>query len=174
MTNRSLLSFCERYVLSRRPMGQVPRKKVRRGAKVERKASLDILNLWQNALVCHSGMGLERFKEVEHPPEDFDIPFFCVTQDWHQVQWCPFWYLRNHARLYIEAVPDYTHVRCRNLEIATHFAGGRLAVDKAHMCNNVRSGPWQGAQWGARHGGRSALHFSQHEAKCLPPDSLLE
>ena len=68
--------------------------------------------------------------------------------DWEQAQWCPLWFLRNKLGLFIEGVPDYTHVRNVNHVHATDFAGERLTATKGHVCNNVRRGPWQGKTWG--------------------------
>ena len=75
-------------------------------------------------------------------------PFLVLCMDWEQVQWCPLWFLRNKLGLFIEGVPDYTHVRNVNHTHATDHAGERLTVTKAHICNNVRKGPWQGKTWG--------------------------
>lgn len=128
--------------------GARAKKRARQEHKVERLASLDVLRVWQNSLVCHTTMGLERWVEVESPAPGFVPPFLAISQDWSQVQWCPLWFLRNHVRLYIEAVPDATHVRHRNVDLATAMANERVTVAKAHCCNNVRSGPWQGAAYG--------------------------
>ena len=77
------------------------------------------------------------------------LPPFCVmSMDWEQVQWCPFWFLRNKLGLFLEGVPDYTHVRNVNHTHATVAAGETLTITKAHICNNVRKGPWHGKTWG--------------------------
>ena len=57
--------------------GAPMRKKVKCAETAPRLASLDILNMWQNQYVCHSGQGLERWKK----PDGFgdSLPPFLVV-----------------------------------------------------------------------------------------------
>ncbi len=124
------------------------RKKARKETELPRLASLDVLRSWQSHYEGAIGKGLERWLEISadkiglNPP-----PFLTLTMDWEQVQWCPAWFLRHKLRCYIEPIPDYEHVRNANLGHATDYSGERLVVAKAHVCNNIRRGPWNSKAW---------------------------
>lgn len=67
-----------------------------------------------------------------------------VTLDWDQKQWCAVWFLRNHLGVCLEAVPDVTHRRQRDLDLSMGECHLKLVVTQGHIANNCTFGPWNG------------------------------
>lgn len=148
--SRQALRFLNKRSADAEVCSGVAAKKAKKEQKVERQASYDTLQVWQNGLCCHGGQGLERFELKERAGRA--ISFLALTMDWQQSQWCPLWYCRNQLGLMIEGIPDYTHARHRNLEAATGERGEKLTVAKAHCCHNVQHGPMAGSGVRQHHG----------------------
>ena len=128
--------------------GEGLHKKVRKAAVEDRIASLDIALILENMLQMHNGQGLSRFEDdSEGKPENHIPPSLVLCLDWEQVQWCMVWFCRNKLQLCLEGIPDPTHVRHRNLEMATDQSGYRGVVYKSNSCHNVAYGPWQGGNF---------------------------
>lgn len=136
-------AFLRKRAASDSMAGEGRRKRRRLEQKKPRLASFDYLCAMQNTLESSTGVGLERFLPTE-ASVGAEVPFLMLCMDYDQKIWCPFWYLRHHLALNVEATPDFTHRRMRDLDLATDEAGLRLEVTRGHVCNNAAYGPWQG------------------------------
>ena len=119
------------------------KKKAKREDKLERLSAFDMIASWHNGLMAHMGAGLEVF--LDRGEDEARVPpSLVLSLDWDQKQWCGVWFLRNKLGLCLEAVPDVTHRRSRDLDLAIDESRLKLVVTKGHIANNMCFGPWSG------------------------------
>ena len=67
-----------------------------------------------------------------------------LTLDWLQTQWRVVWCLRHYFKCNVEAVPDITHRRMNDLNLATDAAGWSFTKQRGFIVANIHFGPWNG------------------------------
>lgn len=143
-----------------------PRKVRKKDIVIPRLASYDNMCCLQHQLTIITGAGLERFCSTGDAASSSAVPpMLILSMDYDGTMWCPFWFMRQHVSLFIEGVPDFTHRRHRDLDLASNESGMRLVLTRGHVCNNAPYGPWQGAGFH-----RDVSETSQDIAANLMPD----
>ena len=120
--------------------GEPLRKRMKQLDTRERVAAYDKIRCWQNGLVSSTRQGFERYAEDVALGSDAIPKLVVLSLDWHQTQWCGVWFLRNALRINLEAVPDFTHRRSRDLDLSTGECHLKLLVTRGHVCNNFMYG----------------------------------
>ena len=121
------------------------KKKAKREDKLERLSAFDMIASWHNGLMAHMGAGLEVF--LDRGEDEARVPpSLVLSLDWDQKQWCGVWFLRNKLGLCLEAVPDVTHRRSRDLDLAIDESRLKLVVTKGARCEQYVH--WPMVWWG--------------------------